>query len=253
MRQPIVILALTVAPAFAAAQAQGSAEVETRAQAGITVERGESPRIPGGFSAETRARLEAMIETARRKSLPAEPMTDRIAEGRAKGASESQIVAATATTMAQLELSQSALIRAGREPPSEEEVARGAQIIARGASTAQLTALAGREPSERRLEVALETLTELIARGVPVDRALAVIGSVSGPAGIRLGAARKPYGARAGDIETVAPRGRRSCVRCGPRAEGDRPEECPPHVSSGAILEQVVRPGRPGPLQGEFR
>jgi hypothetical protein len=192
MRQPIVILALTVAPALAAAQVTGSTQAETRAQTDVTVERGESPRVPRGFSAETRARLEAMFETARRKSLPAEPMADRMAEGRAKGASEGQIVAATATTLAQLEMSQSALIRAGRERPSEEAVARGAQIIARGATRAQLTALAAGEPSDARLEVALETLTELTARGVPVDRALTVTGGIAGAAGIRLGTARKP-------------------------------------------------------------
>jgi len=192
MRQPIVILALTVAPALAAAQVTASTQAETRAQADITVERGESPRIPGGFSAEARARIEAMIETARRKNLPAEPMADRMAEGRAKGASESQIVAATATTLVQLEMSQSALIRAGRERPSQEEVSRGAQLIARGATRARLTALAAREPSEARLEVALQTLTELTARGVPVDRALTVAGGIAGATGIRLGAPRKP-------------------------------------------------------------
>ena len=169
MRNPILILALTVVPALAAGQASAGAQAETRAQAGITVERGDSPRIPAGFSADTRARLEAMIETARRKSLPAKPMTDRMAEGQAKGAGESQIVAAAATTLAQLELSQSALIRAGRERPSEEDVARGAQIIARG-----------------------EVLTDLTARGVPVDRALTVTAGITGTTGLRLGAPRKP-------------------------------------------------------------
>ena len=192
MRTPILILALTVVPALAAGQASAGAQAETRAQAGITVERGDSPRIPAGFSADTRAKLEAMIETARRKSLPAEPMTDRMAEGQAKGAGESQIVAAAATTLAQLELSQSALIQAGRERPSEEEVARGAQIIARGATRAELMALAGREPSEGRLAVALEVLTDLTARGVPVDRALTVTAGITSTTGLRLGAPRKP-------------------------------------------------------------
>ena len=188
MRKPILIFALTVVPALAAGQASAGAQAETRAQAGVTVERGDSPRMPAGFSADTRARLEAMFETARRKSLPAEPMSDRMAEGQAKGAGESQIVAAAAMTLAQLELSQSALIRAGRERPSEEEVARGAQIIARGATSAELTALVGREPSEGRLAVALDVLTDLAARGVPVDRALTVTAGITSTTGLQLGA-----------------------------------------------------------------
>ena len=192
MRKPMVILALTVAPALVAAQAQAGAQADTRAEAGVTVERGESPRIPATFSAETRARLAAMFETARQKSLPEEPMTDRVAEGQAKGASESRIVAATATMLAQLELSQTALIRAGHERPSDEAVTRGAELIARGATGAELTAVASREPSERRLEVALEVLTDLAARGVPVDRSLTVVGGLSATSGLRLGGARKP-------------------------------------------------------------
>lgn len=192
MRKPIMILALTVAPALAAAQASAGAQAEARAQASVTVERGEAPRIPGGFSAETRAKLEAMFETARRKSLPAEPMKDRMAEGQTKGASEREILAASATTLAQLEMSQAALIRAGRDHPSDEEVVRGAQIIARGASGAQLALLARRDPSERRLEVALEVLTDLSARGMPVDRAITAIVSAGATAGLGLGEARKP-------------------------------------------------------------
>ena len=192
MRKRILILALTVAPALAAAQAQASAQADTRVETGVMVERGESPRIPAAFSAEARARLAAMFETAREKRLPEEPMTDRVAEGQAKGASESRIVAATATMLAQLELSQTALIRAGHERPSDEAVTRGAALIARGASSAELTAVARREPSEGRLEVALDVLTDLAARGVPVDRALTVVGGLSATSGLRLGGARKP-------------------------------------------------------------
>lgn len=192
MRKPLVILALTVAPALAAAQASAGAQAEAREKTEVTVERGGSPRIPEGFSAETRARLEAMFETARRKSLPPEPMNDRMAEGQAKGASESEIVAAGATTLAQLETSQQALVRAGREQPSDEEIVRGAQILARGASSAQLTLLAGRGPSERRLEVALEVLTDLSARGVTVDGAIGAITTAGATAGLGLGGVRKP-------------------------------------------------------------
>lgn len=187
MRNAILVFALTLAPAVAAAQAETGAQTDARVQAGLSARRGDSPRIPEEFSADTRARLTAMLDIARRKNLPAEPMQDRIAEGQAKGAAESEIVAASATTLAQLELSQSALVRAGRERPGDAEISRGAQLLARGASSAQLTALAGREPAERRLDVALEVLLDLTAQGMPVDRALATVETAAAAGGVRIG------------------------------------------------------------------
>lgn len=187
MRNAILVFTLTLAPAIAAAQAEAGAQADTRAQAALTVQRGDPPRIPGEFSAETRARLTAMLDIARRKNLPAEPVNDRIAEGQAKGAAESEIVAASAATLAQLELSQSALFRAGRQRPSDAEISRGAQLLARGASTAQLSALAGREPSDRRLDLALDVLLDLTAQGMPVDRALAAVETAGATAGARIG------------------------------------------------------------------
>lgn len=187
MRNAILVFMLTLAPALAAAQAEARAQADARTQAALTVRRGDSLRIPAEFSADTRARLTAMLEIAREKSLPAEPVNDRIAEGRAKGAAESEIVAASAATLAQLELSQSALVRAGRERPTDGEISRGAQLLARGASSAQLSALAGREPSERRLDLALDVLLDLTAQGMPVDRALAAVETAGVTAGTRIG------------------------------------------------------------------
>jgi hypothetical protein len=209
MRQLTLTLALALSPMLAAAQASAGAQGEARARADVSLQRRDETRIPEGFSVETRARLEAMVEAAKKKNLPTEPMTDVMAEGQAKGASEAQIVAASATTMGQLEASLQALIQGGRERPSDAEVQRGAAAIARGATSVQLEALVRRAPSERRLEVAFEVLTELAARGVPVDRALLAVGgnlsagatdgqlvsilaSGNGQAGLRLGTARRP-------------------------------------------------------------
>jgi len=187
MRHAILVFALTLAPAVAVAQAETGPQADVRAQAALTARRGDSLRIPEEFSADTRARLTAMLDIARRKNLPEEPMHDRIAEGQAKGAAESEIVAASATALTQLELSKSALVRAGRERPSDVEISRGAQLLARGASSVQLTALAGREPAERRLDVALDVLLDLTAQGMPVDRALAAVETAVAAAGTRIG------------------------------------------------------------------
>ena len=178
MRRIALSLTWFLAPALAAAQAPDSAPASTQAKAKMSVEaQSRVSNLPPGLSAETRAKIEAIVEAAHQKHLPSQPIEDRVAEGKAKGATEAQLVSESGKAMAQLEASQTALIRAGREHPSDGEVSRGAQVIARGATAAQLEALVRKAPSERSLEVAFEVLTQLEARGMPVDKALAVIGA----------------------------------------------------------------------------
>ncbi|MGH7561207.1 MAG: hypothetical protein ACRENB_09305 [Gemmatimonadales bacterium] len=178
MMKLTLTLALAMLPgALLAQQSASDPAGSAGATARVTAEARAEARIPSGFSAETRARLEAMVRAAERQGLPSEPMTDRMAEGRAKGASDAAILGAAARSRTELEASLQALRRGGRERPDREEIARGAQVIARGATEAEVEALVRRTPSERRLTVAFEVLTDLTARGVPVDRALAVVGA----------------------------------------------------------------------------
>jgi len=179
MRRTTIALVLACAPGYLAAQGQGSTESRPAGQAAASQSQAQAS---SGFSAEARLRLETMFRAAREKDLPTEPMTDRMAEGQAKGASEAQIVSATGRVQAELAASQEALIRAGRAQPSDAEVVSGAQLIARGATSAQLEAFVRRAPAERRLEVAFAVLTELAARGVSVERAIAVVGVQLGSA-----------------------------------------------------------------------
>ena len=162
MRRTAIALLLALAPAYLSAQSQPESTTPTAPSNGLSV--------------EGRARLEAMLHVARERYLPTEPMANRVAEGQAKGASEAQIIASVGRIEAQLRASQEALIRAGRSQPSEAEVARGAEVMASGATSAELEAFVRRAPSERRLVVAFDVLTRLTERGVPVDRALAVVG-----------------------------------------------------------------------------
>jgi len=165
MRRTTLAIAFILVPALVAAQQTSSPDPAK-----------DRPLVKGEFSVETRARLEGMFRTAEQKDLPTEPMQDRVSEGEAKGAAEGRIVSAAAEVMSQLELAQSALVRAGREP-SGEEIARGGSVIARGATQAELEAFAREAPSERSLVVAFEVLSDLMARGISVDNALAQIGS----------------------------------------------------------------------------
>ena len=191
MRRTTLALLLACAPVYLAAQSQDEGKPESRPAS--------ERRILAGFSAETRLQLEAMLQVARERELPTEPMTDRMAEGQTKGASEAQILVATRRVHAELVTAQTALIRAGREHPSDAEVERGAQLIARGATSAQLEAFVRSAPSDRRLEVAFEVLGNLAARGIPVDQAIAVVGAnLNGTSAVSAGGAGVQAGATTG-------------------------------------------------------
>lgn len=163
MKKTGTVLLLSLAPAMLAAQ---SATATTTTTA--------SADIPSSYSAESRASLNATFNAARGRDLPEQPIRDRIAEGRAKGASEGQVVLAAQRAEARMEAAQSAMIRAGRRP-TDGEVSRSEHAMARGATEVQVEAIARRTPPDRSLEVALEVLTELQGRGVSTERAVAQI------------------------------------------------------------------------------
>lgn len=186
MKKSGIALLFTLAPALLAAQsatATTSAGADASAKAGKTSVAGgahansstnASADVPSSYSAENRAKLNATFAAARERDLPEQPIRDRIAEGRAKGASEAQVVMAAQRAEARLEATQSAMVRAGRRP-TLGEVSRGEHAMARGATDVQIEAIARRSPPERSLEVALEVLTHLQARGVSSERAVAQI------------------------------------------------------------------------------
>lgn len=205
MTKSTIILALSLVPTVLVAQAAGSSQERVKSEAKVETKAEGQTSVPTGFTAESRARLEATFSVAREKGLPEEPIRNRMAEGRAKAASEAQIVTAAEQVVTRLESSQRAMLRAGRDEPQDEEVARGAQAMERGATEAQLETLVRHAPADRSLVVAFEVLSELSARGLPTEHALArvaarldarasdaalveLLGSVSAELGAGLGA-----------------------------------------------------------------
>jgi hypothetical protein len=160
-------LLFMLAPGLAAAQDPPDPKQEPKPK----VASAQEAEILAKFSAESRAKLEAMLESAREKQLPTEPTTNRMAEGKAKGAPEPEIVAETRKVMGHLEAAHGVLVRVGREKPNPDEVSRGASVLARGASTADPEIVASKAPAGRSLVVAFEVLSDLADRGLPVERA----------------------------------------------------------------------------------
>ncbi len=159
-------------PGMLAAQ---QASTSTSASASVSAQ--TNVNVPASYSAESRAKIDAAFKAASAKHLPDQSMRERVAEGQAKSASDAQVADAVAQTETRLEASQSAMVHAGRANPQPEEITAGAQAMERGASDAQIEALAKHAPADRSLTVAFNVLTKLEANGQPVDKALAQIQS----------------------------------------------------------------------------
>lgn len=134
-------------------------------------------RAPKSFSAEGSAKLEAMYAEASEHKVPREPIARRVAEGEAKGASETAILASAGRVKTNLEATNDAMVSAGRTHPTDAECERGASAMERGVTKAQIAAIAKSSPGDRSLVVAFDVLTKLAANGVPVAQAVARVQS----------------------------------------------------------------------------
>jgi hypothetical protein len=134
-------------------------------------------RAPSDFSAAGAAKLNAMYADAAVHHVPREPIANRVAEGRAKGASEATVIASAGHVKANLEATHDAMVAGGRTQPSDEECERGAAAMERGVTKAQIEAIARSTQGDRSLVVAFDVLAKLAARGVPVGQAVAQVQS----------------------------------------------------------------------------
>lgn len=169
MKKLTLAATLVLAPAVLCAQASAQVEAKTNANATSAAQAGGERKL----SAEAQSTVDANIRIARERKLPEEPIRQRVAEGQAKGASDAQVAAASGKTLLDLQNSFDAMVRGGRQTPSDAEVTRGAQLVARGYTGAQLEAVTKQAPSDRSLVVAFETLSALNAQGTSTGNAVA--------------------------------------------------------------------------------
>ena len=192
MKKFTLAASLVIAPVIA--QAQTSIQAQSHAQVSASATSGKEATPPQGsakpqsstdasarsqhrLGADAQGKVDANLRVARERKLPEEPIRHRVAEGEAKGASDAQIVAASGRTLVDLQSSFDAMGRGGHSAPSDAEVARGASLLARGYTSAQIQALAHSAPSDRSLVVAFDAVTALGAHGVSNGRAVAQVES----------------------------------------------------------------------------
>ena len=150
------------------------------------------PRLANKLDARTRTAVIAIIDSARSIDLPAEPLIDKALEGAAKRASSQQIISAVRTFAGQLGEARRAL---GKNS-TEGELVGGAQAIRAGIPVQQLERLRSVRPGVR-IASALTVVSDLVAREVPVDTAIAVVSGL-----VRASATDDQLLAVRADIET---------------------------------------------------
>ena len=130
----------------------------------------QDPRLEARLDPATRREVAAVIEQARGRGLPVEPLVDKALEGVAKRAPGPRIVSAVARLSERLEEARQAL----GPNATPAEVRAGAEALAAGVPDSALRELRAAAPGVS-LAVPLGVLTQLVSRGVAVDRAAATV------------------------------------------------------------------------------
>ena len=146
-RRYAILLSLCLVASFARAAAQGDPRLERLDEA-------------------TRPIVVALIDSARAVGLPVNPLVERALEGAIKGAPGATIASAVRRLAAELGRARDAL-GPGASPA---ELDAGAAALRAGAGPDVLTRLR-RARGHRPVTMALAVLTDLVARGVPIDSA----------------------------------------------------------------------------------
>lgn len=196
--------------------------------AALPAQAGSQPRLAGRLDAGTATAVSRVIDSAATSGVPSDPLIAKALEGASKHATGDRIVLAVRGLAADLASARGALGRSA----SDADVVAGASALRAGASTAvlgQIRAARGSAP----LLVPLATLADLVAQGIPVDRAAATV----------LGLARA--GAPDAEYRTAAGARARGTAAAGP-ADGGRAAPAMPVTGPPPAAGRGGRPTTPG-------
>ncbi len=139
----------------------------SRAQTGVTSQgSGVGPRLP----ANVEIMINRLVDSARTRGLPTDPLVAKAAEGALKGADSTRIVNAVRRLLDELEVARTTL---GPSSASAELVAAASALHA-GVTPSQLAHVAqlSGSPKSDRLVMPLVVLADLVARRVSADVAV---------------------------------------------------------------------------------
>ncbi len=127
-------------------------------------------RLSTRLDASTYDQVRRIVDSARDRGLPIDPLVNKALEGALKEAPGTRIVSAVSALSTRLETSYAEL----QPGPSESELVAGANALAVGVPPATLRRVRHLQ-RDRAVAVPLAVLSELIARGVPVERASSMV------------------------------------------------------------------------------
>lgn len=127
-------------------------------------------RLEQALDAETYRDVARVIDDARSRALPTDPLVDRALEGAMKRAPGARIRMAVAILAQRLEVAKKELAPL----PTESDIAAGAGALSVGVPRETLREIRAIQP-DRPIAVPLGVLTELVSRNVPVDRATTLV------------------------------------------------------------------------------
>lgn len=134
----------------------------------------QDARLSARLDARALAAVTHVVDSARAQSLPTEPLVQKALQGAAKRAPADRVTAAVRELLGELASARAALGRGS----SEAELVAGASALHAGVPAATLTRVRGLRGG-RSVTVAVATLADLVARGVPVDGAVSAVVALS--------------------------------------------------------------------------
>lgn len=136
----------------------------------LLAQRAPSARLDGRLDGATEAMVLDVLDSARTRGLPVDPIVDKALEGATKRAPSARIQAAVKSLLGRLELARDALA----PNPTPRDITAGADALAYGATRQALQTMRAIRPNES-IAVPLGVLTQLVASGIPVARATRVV------------------------------------------------------------------------------
>jgi hypothetical protein len=162
-------LSLAVALSLVAGAPRVSAQAPARPPAS-RVPAAPLARLEQALDATTYRAVVEVLDDARARDLPTEPLVDRALEGVMKRAPGARIRAAVSALAQRLDVARATLAPS----PTEADIAAGAGALAVGVPRETLRAIRSIQPNQS-VAVPLGVLTELVARNVPIDRAATLV------------------------------------------------------------------------------